>query len=236
MLLSRTVTRCNVPYVTFPSLCLFVILFIQRIYFSCLVSFLCFPFIKLVHCLVDNYATFNWKLIYLIALRTLRPQQTERRDYKVIILSSDCHHEDIWITGEQLTQGTHYWYNNHSCQDLHKIMNNFHWLFIDNNQQTARICWGWPIRGQTRGDAMLWGRAVIITGDEMSRHWPLSRWHGGSCCSQRRTPTNYWALGNQSRHQARGAIRNGQQIIGILCLNWAELDKAGRQTLFWCVS
>ena len=138
MLLSRTVTRCNVPYVTFPSLCLFVILFIQRIYFSCLVSFLCFPFIKLVPCLVDNYATFNWKLIYLIALRTLRPQQTERRDYKVIILSSDCHHEDIWITGEQLTPGAHYRDNDHSGQhwghqDLHKIMNNH--LFTATNRK-----------------------------------------------------------------------------------------------------
>ena len=153
--------------------------------------------------------------------------------------------EDIWITGEQLTQGTHYRDNNLSCQDsedLHKIWT----IFIDylyvyntfNNQLKARNSWGWPMRGQTRGDAMLWARVVIITGDEMSRHWPLATEQvtQGSCCSQRRTPTNYWALGNQSRHKARGVIRNGQQIIGLLCLNRAELDKASRQALFWWVS
>ena len=86
----------------------------------------------------------------------------------------------------------------------------------------------------------MWCNAVSEVGN-YNRRWDVQtlateQVTRGSCCSQRRTPTNYWALGNQSRHKARGAIRNGQQIIGLLCLSWAELDKAGRRALFWWAS
>ena len=117
--------------------------------------------------------------------------------------------EDIWITGEQLTQGTHYRDNNLSFQDsedLHKIWT----IFVDylyvyntfNNQLKARNSWGWPMRGQTRGDAMLWGRVVIITGDEMSRHWPLSRWHGAAAALREELPpiTEHWVTRADTRH------------------------------------